>query len=424
MPFILAYSLKKVFYRMKKYDKMRHCTLQVQFMREKENKNRLEIIMKKKLALLIAGVMMLSVLGGCGKEGQDNTGATGTETQQSQEVEKEKVPPVKLSDVSVQDYVTMGDYKNLEFSYDEKMTFTEDYIEMVAVSVYSNYVTKENGGITDRAAQNGDIVNIDYSGIMVGETEPFAGGTAAGATLELGSGTFIPGFEEGLVGVKPGETVDVEMAFPDPYYNDETKSGKPVVFTVTVNFIYPKTVSEMTDAGVAGMSKFTTVQELVDYCRTYMELGAEETYNAGKQNAAFEELMKVAVINDVPEGLVQYYYDELYKNLEITAGNAGMNIDMYCKYMAGTDAETYVKSEAEETAKMGLAVQYVANAENLNVSDEELEDYIKELAEKNGVTEDDVKAFYETEALRESYMMSKVADFLAENGNVTENPVQ
>lgn len=384
--------------------------------------------MKKKLALLIAGVMMLSVLGGCGNETQDNSGATGTEAQQSQEAEKEKVPIVKVQDVPLEDYMSMADYKNLEFSYDAKITFTEEDVEANAYASYINscvyQITKDKGGVTNRAAKNGDIVNIDYSGTMVGETEPFANGTAANQILVLGSGSFIPGFEEGLVGVKPGETVDVEMSFPDPYPNDETKSGKPVVFTVTVNFIYPANVSEMTDAGVAEATNYATVKEYLDYCRDYMTYRADEIYNTGKQNAVILELMTVATIYDVPAGLIQYYYDELYRELEITAGNAGMNIDMYCNYMAGTDAATYVKSMAEESAKTAMAVQYVANAEGLNVSDDELEDYSKELSETYKVTVDEIKMFYGMDVLRERLLTEKVVDFLVESGNATENPIQ
>lgn len=388
--------------------------------------------MKKKLALLLVGIMMLSVLGGCGKDEENNAGTTETESNQEQtqstlegtEEAKETVAAINLIDVKVEDYVTMGEYKGMEMSFNAKGTFTEEDVDTLALSAYNGYVTKENGGITDRAAVNGDIVNIDYEGKQDGVA--FDGGTAQGADLQLGSGSFIDGFEEGLVGVKPGETVDLNLSFPETYTNNPDLAGVAVVFTVTVNFIYPTETSEMIDAVVATMESeyFSTVQELKDYCRDYLEYNVNETYIAGKQTAALTALLEVAEIKDAPAGLVQNYYDSIYASLSAQAAMYGFDIETYCAYFIGTDAETYVTSYAEESAKQSMAVQYIANTENLNVSDEELEECIKKFAEENKVTVEDVKASDDEEMLREYFMFEKVLEFLVENGNVTEIPVE
>lgn len=134
--------------------------------------------MKKKLALLLAGMMVLSVLGGCGKEEKENTGTTDTQSGQETGTQesKETVEAVNLIDVKVEDYVTMGEYKNLEMSFDAKGTFTEEDVELLALSAYNGYVTAEAGGIKDRAAVLGDTVNIDYEGKQDGVA--FSGGTA------------------------------------------------------------------------------------------------------------------------------------------------------------------------------------------------------------------------------------------------------
>lgn len=386
--------------------------------------------MKKKLALLLVGVMMLSMLGGCGKDDENNSGVTGTESQQEQNGDgtdgsKETVPTINLIDVKVEDYVTMGEYKNLEMSFDAKGTFTEEDVETLAISAYNNYVTKENGGgITDRAAVLGDIVNIDYEGKQDGVA--FSGGTAQDQELELGSGSFIDGFEAGLVGVKPGETVDLNLTFPESYSLNADLAGAAVVFTVTVNFIYPTEASQMIDAVVAemGSAYFTTVTELTDYCREYLEYNVNETYLAGKQTAALTALLEVAEIQDAPAGLVQNYYESIYASLSAQAAMYGLDIDTYCTYFIGVDADTYVTAYAEESARQSMAVQYVANAEGLNISDEELEECIQKFAEENKVTAEEVRASDDEEMLKEYFMFEKVLEFLVENGNVTEIPVE
>jgi len=388
--------------------------------------------MRKKLALLLAGIMVLSLLGGCGKDEENNAGETGTESQQEQNTEngtgteesKEVVPAINLIDVKVEDYVTMGEYKNMEMSFAAKGTFTEADVDALALSAHNGYVTKEVGGLTDRAAVNGDTVNIDYEGKQDGVA--FAGGTAKGADLQLGSGSFIDGFEEGLVGVKPGETVDLNLSFPDPYNPNPDLSGAAVVFTVTVNFIYPTEVSQMKDEVVATMGSqyFSTVDELKDYCREYLEYNAEQNYVTGKQNAALAALLSVAEIKDAPAGLVQNYYESIYASLEAQAAMYGFDAETYCAYFIGTDAETYVSSYAAESAKQSMAVQYIANAENLNITDEELEECIKEFAEQNKVTVEEVKSSDDEEMLKEYFMFEKVLEFLVENGNVTEIPAE
>lgn len=240
--------------------------------------------------------------------------------------------------------------------------------------------------------------------------------------MALGSGSFIDGFEEGLVGVTPGETVDLNLKFPETYPNNPDMAGVEVVFTVTVNFIYPTEASQMTDAVVASMENqyFGTVQELKDYCREYLEYNVEDVYVSGKQNAALTALLSVAEIKDAPEGLVQNYYDSIYASLSAQAAGYGFDVETFCAYFVGTDANTYVTAYAKESAKQSMAVQYVANAENLNISDEELEQCIKEFAEENKVTVEEVRSSDDEEMLREYFMFERVLEFLVENGNVTE----
>lgn len=386
--------------------------------------------MKKKLVLLLAGLLAVSMLGGCGKEenaggesqiqtesSSEGTNATGTENTGE---EQEPVEAILLKDVAVEEYVTLGEYKGLEISFAEKGSFTQEEVDELAFSVYQDFVTAEAGGVTDRAAENGDTVNISYVGKKDGVA--FEGGTADNQALELGSGSYIDGFEEGLVGVKPGETVDLNLTFPDPYNPNPDLAGKPVVFTVTVNFIYPTEPAQMVDEVVAtmGSENYTNVAELKEFCTKYLEYQTEMEYEAGRQDAALMALMAVAEVQPAPEGLIERYYRSIYDTLVRQAGQYGLDADTYCSYYFGMDAVSYANEYAKESAKQSMVVQHIANLENLNITDEELEVRLQEFAEKNETTVEEIRSGDDDEMLKEYFMFENVLNFLIENGVVTE----
>lgn len=387
--------------------------------------------MKKKMTAAFAVMLAAGLISACGadevKKDDGSTAGTQTEsTSQAQESSTESTPQetaeaVMLKDVTVEDYVTLGEYKGLEISTAKKQEYTQEDVENLAFSAYQGYVTAEAGGIMDRAAENGDIVNIDYVGTMDGVA--FDGGTAKGQAMELGAGGYIEGFQEGIVGVKPGETVDLNLTFPDPYTNNPDMAGKEAVFSITVNFIYPGEVSQMVDAGVANMGaeEYQTVDELMAFCEEYMEYMAENDYVNNKQNAALQALMGVAEISEAPAGLVQRYYDSIYATLTQQAAQNMVDVDTYCTYFYQMDAASYTNAYAQASAEQSMAIQMVANLENLNVSDEDLETLLQEFAEENETTVEEVRAGQDEEMLKEYFMFEKVLDFLIQNGNVTES---
>ena len=163
----------------------------------------------RKSVSLIAVFLLAGLLAGCGQEPE--------------------VTNSNLSEMNVDKYVTLGDYSNISISV-EPVEVQQSQWDELTLAVYQSYVTAENGGVTNRAVEEGDIVIIDYAGKKDGVA--FEGGTASNANLTIGSGRFIDGFEEGLIGVIPGETVDLNLAFPDDFRNEEL-AGQPVVFTVT-----------------------------------------------------------------------------------------------------------------------------------------------------------------------------------------------
>ena len=213
--------------------------------------------MKRKMiartAVFCAAVLMAGALAGCGKTGNgESTG--GTESSQETPAEK-----FTLKDIDVEKYVTVGDYKSIRVEKQE-VTVSDSELEEMTNQVYIGSFPAELG-VKDRAVKEGDTANIDYVGKKDGVA--FDGGTAQGANLTIGSDTYIDGFEDGLIGVMPGDTVDLNLTFPEGYGNQDL-AGQAVVFTVTVNYIIPE---EKTDEAVEkfGVEGVTTVEELRQY---------------------------------------------------------------------------------------------------------------------------------------------------------------
>ncbi len=351
--------------------------------------------MKKRIISMLTAAMTVCMLAGCGSE----TGNTD------------------LKDMNVDKYVTVGEYKGLEVAVDP-ITVDETEWNTLVDNVYNGNVTVENGGILDRAVAVGDTVNIDYVGKK--DDVAFDGGTAQGASLTIGSGQFIDGFEDGLVGVMPGETVDLNLTFPEEYHSADL-AGQAVVFTVTVNFIMP---TEKDDAVIAsmGIENVSNEEELRQYVYDYLYASAEQTSNNNIRSVVLETFMQNCTFNDVPKTMVEKYEQISRENIELNAASLGVDADTFTNYYYQTDFETFVATYAEDTAKKDIALQAVANKENLNISDEELDSILLERAESVGYTT--VEEFIgETpkEQYREYFMYEKVLDYLVENAVVTNN---
>lgn len=351
--------------------------------------------MKKKIAAIFALLLAVSTLAGCG-DGE------------------------LLQDVRVSKYIEFSQaYTGLNLTIAPKEEVREEDVEWLALNAYANAVTAENG-VKDRAVEMGDTVNIDYAGTEDGVA--FDGGTAANQSLAIGSGSFIEGFEDGLVGVMPGETVDLNLSFPEDYYNPEM-AGKAVVFTVTVNYIYPATIEDMKDEVVAEMTggEFTTAADFLAYCREYLEFSADYDYTIGRENVVISALEAIVVCEKVPEKLTERYAANVRASLEEQAAQYGVDAETFCTYYYQTDAETYITEMAEASAKQAMMFQYIANEEGLNVSDEELETSLQQFAEENKVESvDALLAETDKEEFREYFMFEKVVDFIIANANVTE----
>lgn len=350
--------------------------------------------MRKRLVGLLAGAMAL-VLVGCG--GTDSTA---------------------LNDMKVEKYVTLGEYKGVEVTV-AAATVAEEALTQMVEYIYTSSVTPDNGAIMNRAAQDGDTVNIDYVGKLDGVA--FDGGTASGQNLVLGSHSYIDGFEDGLVGVTPGETVDLNLTFPENYGAADL-AGKAVVFTVTVNYIVP-TPEEFSDEVVAGfgISEFTNMTELKQYANDYLLENANYNRDMEIENALLETVMSNATIKEIPEAVIQKYSEQMTRSIESVATQYGIDSDTYLAYYFGMDLATYLDTYAEESAKQGIVFQAIANAEGLNLTDEELDAELTTYATNAGyATVEEFLGEESKENFREFLMYENVLQFLKDNAVIAE----
>jgi len=348
--------------------------------------------MKRKLAIVLAALLAAGVLGGCGGQ------------------------PGALKDMKVEKYVTLGEYMGIPAQVASAAVDEAQEAELMR-ALYMDSVTKETGGITDREVVLGDAVNIDYVGKK--DDVAFQGGTASGAILEIGSGQFIEGFEEGLIGAMPGETRELELSFPAKYDNAEL-AGQAVVFTVTVNFILPTEYSDEVVAGI-GVPDITTVEQMRQFVHDYLETNAQNSYQVALENAVMDGLVSGCVFRDIPAVILEKYRNNVQAGLEADSASMGVDLETYCMYNYHMDSGSFLDQYAEVAAKQSLAVQAVANAENLNISDEELQENLERYAVQGGYdTVEDFLGELDREEYREYFMFEKVLEFLTRNAQVTE----
>ncbi len=348
--------------------------------------------MKKKLAMILAVLLAATMLGGCGEQ---------TDV---------------LKDMKVEKYVTLGEYMGIPVELAAAVVDEAQEDELMR-ALYMDSVSAESGGITDREVVLGDTVNIDYVGTK--DDVAFEGGTASGALLEIGSGQFIEGFEEGLIGVMPGETVELNLSFPEGYRNAEM-AGQAVVFTVTVNFILPVEYSDDVIAGL-GISDITTVADMQQFVHDYLEKDAQNTYQLALENAVVDGLMNNCVFQEIPEAVIEKYRNNVRTGLEANCAAQGIDMETFCLYSYNMDAESFLTQYAETAAKQSLAFQAVANAENLNITDEELQENLEQYAAQGGYdTVEDFLGELDREEYREYFMFERVLEFLAQNAQITE----
>lgn len=378
--------------------------------------------MKKKMLAVLLTVAVSMTAVACGDKASEEQGTETvketTETAQQDTTAAEAVTAVGgyMKDLNAEDYVTLGEYKGVEVTLDEP-EITDEYLDG-----YIEYVQQNNAvstPVTDRAVEMGDVVNIDYVGKIDGVA--FDGGSAQGSDLTIGSGQFIDGFEDGCIGMKVGETKDVEATFPDPYKNNPDLAGKVAVFTVTVNSISVEEIPELTDEYVQSLSLegCTNVEEYRAYVYDVLLEQQKESYESDKADLAYEKVAAECEFKDAPEAMVTRMNNTLTSNLSSYASMYGVDLGTYVSAMYGGTAEEYETTLLEQSKMMAqhyLMMQAIADREGLSVSDEELEEQLSQEAQDYGYeTVEEYKYLVDVEAFREYLMTQKVLAFLGEN---------
>lgn len=330
-----------------------------------------------------------------------------------------------LKDIKAEKYVTLGEYKGI--------TATADKPE-VPESLVEGYITAnllapkaEKIPVTDRAVQNGDVVNIDFAGYRDGEA--FEGGTAEGFDLTIGSGQFIEGFEEGLIGAKIGEKKSLDLKFPDPYTGNPELAGQPVVFEVTINSITESKNPELTDELVKELSAegynvgtSQTADELKAWVRDTYEQAVQVNYDNEIETQIVSQIMESSTFQEPPEEMVERFIKSIENNVSMRAASLNMTLAQYMQLYEGVDEEGYRKLFQEEGLRMTkqyIMYQAIADREGLAPTKEEIsEEKSAKMALYGYASEEEMKKKLDEIALEEDLMRKKVVAFLIENGDI------
>ena len=370
--------------------------------------------MKKKFAWFFCVIIAVLALSGCKSDGEASE-SIGEVSLPESGASAADVPTerVNLADIKVEDYVTLGEYKGIEVAVAPAAVDEDEWDELV-FQEYGSHITADMG-ITDRAVKNGDTVNIDYVGKKDGVA--FDGGTADGQLLTIGSDSYIDGFEDGLVGVKPGETVDLNLSFPDPYYSNAELSGAAVVFTVTVNFIIP----EMEDAIIAGFGQeeYSNVEELRQYVYDYLYEDALYNYDTNVESI-LNTVVNNCTYSGFPEGMLAQYQQNVLASIENMASMYGVDGEYYTTTLYQMSLDDFAALSANMSARQVLAFQAIANLEGLTLTEEELDERIETYAADNGMDPETVRETVDREEFREYFMLDDVLAFLMENITIVD----
>ncbi len=279
--------------------------------------------------------------------------------------------------VTVKPEVELGEYTGLSAQKDEVVVTDAD------VEAELNKIAERNSKlvtIEDRAIQQGDTVNIDFEGSVDGV--PFPGGTATGYTLVIGSGSFIPGFEDQLVGVSTGSEAEVNVTFPEDYHSEELK-GKAAVFKVKVNDIKFKQLPEINDDFASDVSEFETLDEY----KTDIRAKLTEQAQSQADRKFEDDIIKKAVDNatvEIPEVMVNHRLDDMMRQFDMQLRYQGMNLEGYLKMM-GMD-ESQIRNDYREHAlsdvKTQLVMDKIAQTENIEVTPEEYDAELEQMAQR------------------------------------------
>ena len=310
--------------------------------------------------------------------------------------------------------VKLGKYKGIELEKSEHEV-TEDSIKHELDQMAERNARMVS--VTDRAAEKGDTAVIDFVGTVDGVA--FEGGKAENHELELGSGSFIPGFEDQVIGMKIDENKDVKVKFPEEYFSKEL-AGKDAVFNVTVHEIKKKELPELDDEFAKDVSEFDSLEELKADIKAKQEKDNEARTKSELEEAAVKAVTDLAEV-DIPSGMVEIELDNMVEDMNRRLSYQGVSFEQYLNMIGKKMADFRKESEesAKSSVKMRLVLEAIFNDAKLAVEDAEIDSKVKELAEAYGRKEDELKANTELmKNIKNSLETEKAINYIVENAKV------
>ena len=386
--------------------------------------------MRRQLQKLLVLVMILAMaMSGCGSnnaeessQAETTAAAAGESDTAEESTEPETLEPVmQIDDLS--EYVVLGQYMGVE-AVKASDELTDAEIETAIQAGLESLAEPEQ--ITEGVVADGDTVYIDFVGKLDGVA--FEGGTGD-YSLTIGSGSFIDGFEEGLIGVEVGSTVDLNLTFPDPYQNNPDLAGKAVVFTVTVHYIEGEEmiVPELTDE-LAIELEYENAEamraDMVAYLQEQKTAEVESAYEA----AVWQAVIDNAEIVEHPE-IYDSYYNNFIQQYEYTAGQYGMTLEQYLTAVGGNTEEFYAVAEEYATACMEqeLVCRAIVEKEGMTVTEEEYQQTLSEYYTTYSTVfadEAELEAYYGKERIESDILWGRVIEMVIEAGIPVDAPAE
>ena len=322
-------------------------------------------------------------------------------------------PLIYTATVAVKPPVGLGKYKGVEIEKIDTTVSDEEVEEELKKEQEKNASIKE---VTDRAVADGDQINLNFEGFVDGAA--FEGGKGEDYPLTIGSGSFIPGFEEQLIGAEIGKEIEVNVTFPENYQSEEL-AGKPAVFKCTVLKIKEKILPELTDEFADDVSEFSTLEEYKADIRKNLEAKKAERAKTEKENKVIDAIIADSEI-EIPEPMLKAQQEQIVDEFAQRLQSQGLNIEQYFAYM-GTSREKMVeesKDQADKRIRTRLVLEEIVKAENIVATEEDFETELTKLAEAYGADRETVKKIFEgreKDRMMEDIAVQKALSFVADN---------
>lgn len=320
--------------------------------------------------------------------------------------------------VTVKPEVDLGDYKNINV---KKVTYRTTQKDIEAEIKKAQEQNARIIPVEDREVKQGDLTVIDFEGFVDGVA--FQGGKGEDYNLEIGSGAFIPGFEDQLVGAKIGEETQVNVTFPKEYHAEDLK-GKDAMFKVTVKEIKEKQLPEINDEFVKDVSEFDTLDDYKKDIKEKLQKANEQKGKHDTENAVIDEMINVASV-EIPECMIETQLENIARDFDYRLSMQGLNLQKYLE-MTGSDINAFkeqFKEQAEKQVKISLVLEAVAKAEDVKVDEKDIEAEMKKMAESYNMELDKVKELFKAEELKSlenEIITQKTIDLLVKNATKTK----